>query len=118
MQSRMTEAYERGLSLFNRGEFFDAHEVLEDLWREASGERKVFMQALVQAAVGFHHHSTGNRVGAVSVLAKSVEKLKQLPPIYEGVAVARLVHDIEIWMRALENGAAPPRPPRLLWINR
>lgn len=66
-----------GLALFNRAEFFEAHEVLEDVWREArfgsSGRRH--LQGLVQLAVAFHHESRQNFVGARSVLDRAVRNL-------------------------------------------
>ncbi|MGB0038926.1 MAG: DUF309 domain-containing protein, partial [Terriglobales bacterium] len=64
------EGLARGLDLFNRAHFFDAHEVLEDVWREsAHGKpRRRHLQGLVQLAVAFHHESRNNSVGARSVL--------------------------------------------------
>jgi predicted metal-dependent hydrolase len=39
------EQYLRGLELFNRREFFEAHEALEDVWRAAPAADKKFLQA-------------------------------------------------------------------------
>ena len=43
--------YQRGIRHFNEREFYDAHEVWEDVWRESSGLGKKFLQGLIQAAV-------------------------------------------------------------------
>jgi predicted metal-dependent hydrolase len=56
--------YREGIELFNAGEFFDAHEALEDVWREAGGAEKPFLQGLIQIAVALHHYSTANFAGA------------------------------------------------------
>ena len=56
--------FSRGIALFNHGEFFEAHEVLEDVWRAAPPGEKKFLQGLIQVAVSFHHRSTGNLIGA------------------------------------------------------
>ncbi len=36
--------YREGIELFNRADFFDAHEVLEDVWRTAPVGEKKFLQ--------------------------------------------------------------------------
>lgn len=56
--------YLAGIILFNRGDFFEAHEVWEDLWMETSGPDKKFYQGLIQAAVGLCHFCNGNLAGA------------------------------------------------------
>ena len=40
-----------GVELLNRGEFYDAHEVLEDVWRAAPEPERRFLQGLMQVAV-------------------------------------------------------------------
>jgi predicted metal-dependent hydrolase len=44
--------YLAGVVLFNRGDFFEAHEAWEDVWVDCAGEERVFYQGLIQAAVG------------------------------------------------------------------
>jgi dTDP-4-amino-4,6-dideoxygalactose transaminase len=104
---------QHGIELFNAGSFFDAHEVLEDVWRELQGEEKDFLQAVIQAAVGLHHHSTGNTVGARSLLARARRKLADYPSAYCGIAVDRLCFALREWSASLEAGTRPPALPRL-----
>jgi predicted metal-dependent hydrolase len=40
--------YLRGIELFNTGQFFDCHEVLEDIWRLATGEERAILHALIR----------------------------------------------------------------------
>src|SRR5438874_12872865 len=63
--------FREGIKLFNSGEFFEAHEVLEDVWCAAPAAEKRFLQGLIQVAVALHHHSKENRVGARSLLARA-----------------------------------------------
>src|SRR5262245_16678381 len=56
--------YLAGVVLFNRGDYFEAHEVWEDLWRDCPGEDRRFYQALIQAAVAIYHWGNGNARGA------------------------------------------------------
>jgi predicted metal-dependent hydrolase len=104
-------AFQHGIELFNSGKFFEAHEVLEDVWRESKGDRKQFLQGLVQLAVGFHHHSTGNITGAESVLMRGIGNLAGYPDEYEGINV-RMLHDgVQAWISALKKrNPSPPFP--------
>lgn len=63
--------YLAGIVLFNRGDFFEAHEVWEALWMDTSGPDKRFYQALIQAAVGLLHFGNGNLRGAVKLYRSS-----------------------------------------------
>jgi uncharacterized protein len=106
-------AYERGLELFNRGEFFDAHEVLEDVWRAAPPAEKKFLQGLIQVAVGLHHHSRGNVVGARSLLTRAQRNLSAYPALHGGIDLAGLRAQVERWVGALENEDFAPALPRI-----
>src|ERR1051326_4740716 len=106
-------AYRRGLELFNQGDFFDAHEVLEDVWRAAPSEEKKFLQGLIQVAVGLHHHSRGNRLGAGSLLARAQRNLSAYPARHGGIELANLRAQVEEWVSALENGKTTPALPRI-----
>jgi len=103
-----TEGYQRGIDLFNRGEFFNAHEMLEDVWRTAPGEERKFLQGLIQVAVAFHHHSRGNVAGARSVLARARKNLARYPDHFAGVHLAELCAALAQCQVALDNGTSPP----------
>ncbi len=110
----MTSAtFRRGITLFNQARFFDAHEVLEDVWHSARGRRRRFLQALIQVAVGLHHHSRGNLVGARSLLGRGGNTLAQYPATYAGLSLGPLRTSIEAWRRALAEGRPAPPLPRL-----
>ena len=113
-------SFERGLALFDQQEFFDAHEVLEDLWREGDAGHahgatdKRFLQGLIQVAVGFHHLSTGNLIGARSLLARGAAKFHDAPAHHRGIDVAALRASLHTWQQHLADKATPQPPfPRL-----
>ena len=106
-----------GIRLFNEGAYFEAHEVLEDVWRAAPVQDKTFLQGLVQLAVAFHHRSTENLAGAASVLRKASRNLEQEPASAIGVDVASLRAAVQDWVRALADGAGLASPPRIPFIN-
>ncbi|MER3522909.1 MAG: DUF309 domain-containing protein [Ignavibacteria bacterium] len=84
----------RGIEEFNRQYFFEAHDLWEKLWNETSGEDRLFYQALIQTAVGFHHLTNGNAKGACSQFGKALRKLDRYVPCYQGIDTARLVEHI------------------------
>ena len=65
-----------GINLFNKKEFYEAHEYWEELWLEYHLDDKKFIQALIQLTVAYYHLSTGNTKGAKSLLNKSLDKMK------------------------------------------
>src|SRR5881275_1162675 len=69
--------YLAGIVLFNRGDFFEAHEVWESLWMETYGPEKTFYQGLIQAAVGLCHFCNGNVRGAVKLYHSSRDYLQK-----------------------------------------
>jgi hypothetical protein len=73
--------YLQGIAYFNACEFFEAHEVWEELWKDYSGELRLFYKGLIQAAVALHHFGNGNIRGARKVYFSSRNYLAQYRPI-------------------------------------
>ena len=103
----------RGIELFNRAEFFAAHEALEDVWREAPAAEKKFFQGLTQVAVAFHHHATGNSVGMQSVLRRAVSNLEKCPANFHGIDVRSLLECLAGWADAIEQNLPLLALPRM-----
>jgi len=106
-----SEGYHRGIRLFNAREFYDAHEVWEDVWRESHGTEKKFLQGLIQAAVALHHRSTGNVVGACSLVERARRNLAGCPEEFAGIRVGELRLALEEWRTALVRGESMPGHP-------
>jgi uncharacterized protein len=103
--------FRRGMELFNQAHFFDAHEVWEDVWRAAPAPEKNFLQGLIQLAVGFHHHSTGNLVGARSLLRRGCGNLAKYADEHGGVNLLRIREEVLAWLKSLEEEVPlPPHP--------
>jgi predicted metal-dependent hydrolase len=71
----LTARLEAGRAAFDRGEFFEAHELWEDVWRELAGEDRRFVQGLIQIAAGRHHLRNGRSRPGTRLLAKGMEKI-------------------------------------------
>jgi predicted metal-dependent hydrolase len=71
--------YLAGIDLYNAGEFHAAHDAWEDRWRDDCGPReKLFLQALIQSAVVFHHIEIGRRGAARRMYRMALEKFARL----------------------------------------
>ncbi len=101
--------FQKGLDLFNRAHFFDAHEVLEDVWNTVPRHRRLrlHVQGMVQLAVAFHHQSTGNVVGAQSVLERALRNLRGADASFPEVDLERLRADVAPWQLYLAERAHP-----------
>jgi hypothetical protein len=111
--------FETALRLFNRARFFDAHEVLEDLWRDLpkSSLAKKHLQGLVQVAVAFHHESRGNLRGAKSVLERALRNLAGAEVSFPNVELERLRHELAAWQRHLAGREHRPGLPQIALRN-
>jgi predicted metal-dependent hydrolase len=61
---RRREALEAGLEAYERGDFFEAHELMEPAWMGTSdlAERALY-QGLIKLAAGYVHAVRGNPIG-------------------------------------------------------
>ncbi len=88
--------YLAGVVLFNRGEFFEAHEVWESLWLSADvGDNRRFVQGLIQAAVALHHRDTGNDRGAKKLFASARNYMDGYPELWWGLDRTRFWQQME-----------------------
>ena len=78
---------ERGLVLIREGAYFEAHEELEDEWREAPADERDFLQGLVHVAVAWLHAERANRNGCLRQLEKAERRLDRYRPTHRGVDV-------------------------------
>jgi predicted metal-dependent hydrolase len=84
------DAFWRGASLFDRGEFFDAHEAWEERWRvtEDLGERQL-LQGLIQVTAAFHKLFVRQSLdSAQRLLARGLAKLEASPELVDGFDLA------------------------------
>ncbi|MFO0846571.1 MAG: DUF309 domain-containing protein [Gemmataceae bacterium] len=99
--------YLAGVVLFNAGDYFEAHEVWEDLWAESHGRERKFYQGLIQAAVGLCHFHNGNLGGAAKLYRSSRDYMG-------GCGKRCLGLDLEAFWASMEECFRPvlgPDPP-------
>ena len=110
----MESLLHRGIELFNEGEFFECHEVLEEAWTPERGPRRLFLQALIHVAVGSYHCRRSNPRGASGQLRKALRKLAPYLPSYENVDTDRLYRDAHDLLERVEAGETIVNFPRMV----
>jgi uncharacterized protein len=93
-----------GIRLFNAGQFFECHEVLEEAWKPERGPRRLFLQSLIHLAVASYHTERNNPAGAMRQLRKGLRKLAPYLPTCEGIDTARLYRDAAAALEQVEAG--------------
>lgn len=89
--SEPPEGLLRGIEQFNRGEYWECHETLEDLWKDEPGDIRYLYQGILLVAVGLLHLQRGNRHGAVAKLTSGIELLAPFVPRCMGMDTGGLV---------------------------
>ncbi len=93
----------KGMDEFNKGEFYECHEYLEEAWMQEPGRVRFLYQGILQVGVGFYHLKNGNWRGATGLLRNGTARLKEFEPETLGIDVARLVRECERCLRELEE---------------
>jgi predicted metal-dependent hydrolase len=93
----------KGIEEFNSQLFFEAHDTWEELWREMSGHSRLFVQGLIQTAVGLYHLENGNIRGARSQLGKALNKIDQFLPACQGIDTENLAAQLRVCLRDVEQ---------------
>ena len=94
-----------GLSRIRSGDYFKAHEELEDEWREAPAAERDFLQGLVHVAVAWLHAERGNRPGCERQLEKAARRLAPYTPAHRGVDVAVVLEDVGLARETVASGS-------------
>ena len=74
-ESPVNKKIKEGLAFFNKGDFYDAHEVLEYAWRIDKSPTRELLQGLIQFSVGCYHAKRKNWIGAVRTLDRAETKI-------------------------------------------
>ena len=108
--------FAEGVKLFNTGYYWEAHEALEDVWREQEGgDAKVFVQAFVQMASGYSFIKLCKLSSAIYLFEKAIEKFREYEMINSGVKIVPLIEGLQKSLEAIRlhslNGSKPFKAP-------
>lgn len=108
-------AFEAGVAAYSRGDFFEAHELLEPAWMGSpdEGERE-FLQGLIKLAAAYVHAVRGNPLGMAKNLRGARSRLVASAPYSAEIDIAALLAAIDERLAGLDGGALPALDPPTL----
>jgi predicted metal-dependent hydrolase len=101
--AELSELALKGIEEFNRGEFYECHEYLEEAWMQEPRRVRFLYQGVLQVGVGFYHQQNGNWRGATALLRNGTQRLKEFEPETLGIDVAKFVRESERCLAQLEE---------------
>jgi predicted metal-dependent hydrolase len=106
--------YHRFFELFNKGEYFEAHEVLEEVWLPLRGSPGAdFFKGLIQLAGAFVHERKQRVQPAIALLNLAEKNLSRYAPVMLGIQlepILGLIHQWKAWLCDLAVRQNNPRP--------
>ena len=113
-------AFEAGVAAYARGDFFEAHELLEPAWMGSPDEaEREFLQGLIKLAAAYVHSVRGNPLGMAKNLRGARARLAAAGPYPAEIDVVALLAAIDERLAGLADGNLPePDPPTLQRIIR
>ncbi|MBE3553913.1 MAG: DUF309 domain-containing protein [Thermicanus sp.] len=93
--------YHLFLEKFHKGEYYECHDLLEEIWLGEKQNR--FLQGLIQLSVALYHYEYGNVKGARMMLKAAFQYLEHYRPKHWGLDVEELCHHIQVCIAHLPN---------------
>ncbi len=100
-----------GIDLFNQERFWEAHELLEEIWHPATGVERDIIQGLILTAAALVHYQKNENDVCVSILGRAKDKLGTLDH-FKGLEISRLRANIE---QILKDNM--PKRLRIEWVK-
>jgi predicted metal-dependent hydrolase len=94
---------EIGIELYNQGEYFLAHEALEDAWNDEGEPERRLYQGILQAAVLSMHARNGNYRGVMTMNTRRLVWLSPWPHRCRGLDIGQLKADIDLLVEQVER---------------
>ncbi len=93
--------------LWDSGDFYSAHEVLEDIWRlfpkEDRFSRNCY-QGLIRLAIAYNHYLCSRRESCIRVLKMVYQQLQPCGTNFRGIDLDHLMKYVSIHLKSLEAG--------------
>jgi predicted metal-dependent hydrolase len=97
-----------GIRQFNRGDYFDCHVTLEDIWMHEQGKIRDLYKGILQIGVALHHAKRSNLKGAIRLVSSGMELLSPFAPECMGIDVAHLLQSAGRFREELNQLASDP----------
>lgn len=113
------ELLEEAKRLWDSGDFYSAHEVLEDIWRlfpkEDRFSRNCY-QGLIRLAIAYNHYICGRRDSCIRVLRMVYEQLQPCGESFRNININYLLEYVRAHLNALESGQDIESFPKFIFL--
>ncbi len=97
----------KALDLFNSAEWYQAHDVFEEVWHETNGPERKLVQGFLQVAVAQLHLQRGNKVGATILYGEALGRLRSIGTPDLGLHIEYLCRCVEARLKLLQKDRDP-----------
>ncbi|CAN5169046.1 hypothetical protein BH11CYA1_BH11CYA1_10930 [soil metagenome] len=97
-----------GIAEFNRQEFYECHETLEEYWQTLTTDvgHKQLIQGIIQIAVGLYHLRRNNVKGALKLFVRGNARLTAYLPTCAGLELSACSEVVAANIALIEAGCA------------
>jgi len=88
------EAIKLAIQSFNEEKYWNAHELLEGVWKSSKGLEKNVLNGIILVAAAFVHDEKDETGICISILKRALKKLEAAQETYFGIDVDRLADKI------------------------
>lgn len=85
----LNELARLGIEEFNRGDYFEQHELLEAAWIAEKRPIREMYQGILQIGLALYQIERENWQGALKMFRRGLPKLRTLPPQCQGIELAK-----------------------------
>ena len=98
--------YHCAVDLFNRQQWYAAHDAFEELWHEADGTSRPLLQCNIQISVAEYHLECGNLRGSTLLMAEGLNHLDSADPDDVDFNIIDLKSAVARRLSALQSGSS------------
>ena len=85
----------KGMQLFNTGEYWLAHEALEEAWKAETDSIRELYRAILQTGVAYLHITRGNYKSAIKMYERVQKWIQPWPEVCRGIEIGQLRRDLD-----------------------
>ncbi|MCC6865852.1 MAG: DUF309 domain-containing protein [Ignavibacteria bacterium] len=101
------------INKFNKQEYFECHEILEDIWFDVHDNTKDLYRGLLHFATALYHLNKKNIRGTLLQLEKAIERLKDYNNFVNGIDVPKVIKQILSLKKRLNKKVFPKKYPKI-----
>ncbi|MEY4353373.1 MAG: hypothetical protein RLZZ609_1614 [Cyanobacteriota bacterium] len=98
--------YQCAVDLFNRQQWYAAHDAFEELWHDAQGSLRPLLQGIIQISVAEYHLECGNLRGSTLLMAEGLNHLDSADPDDVDFNINNLKNAVARRLSALQSGTS------------